>query len=445
MKQQLLCLMLMSSFYYANAQTILFPDSGFELQGAHTTNAASLFANTAVTAPGPNPAGLDTVVLPLGLNRLLQPVLVDLDADGDLDIVSGGQSQEGRIFYFENTGTATSPNWVLTALPTIDAIQYAPGGNNELRCELIDIDDDGDYDLFVFARLDETGLTTNDIHYYENTGTASVPNFVDSTIPGIENENIANFPSANFVDLDNDMDYDMVGMGGDSVSYFLNTGTKLAPIFERKYHLENPWDLDSGTALIQRNWPHGDVLVTVPNFIDVDADGDFDMCFGRDGGIPSWIENSGTATAPDFGTYALQSFTGDLSISIGAFPSITFGDVDGDNILDVIAGTFNPGYFAWYKGINSTLSLEEEALSVQIRVSPNPVDDLLTIQFETDQINKTNITMFTITGQMVYSSNKLIQQDRAVKIDVSKLQSGLYFLKIKSGNTKTVVKKITVN
>ncbi|WP_430410537.1 T9SS type A sorting domain-containing protein [Kordia sp.] len=444
MKQKLLYLMLLSSFYYANAQAI-FPDSGWEFQGAHASRASGLFADLSVTAPGPNPAGLDTAEIPLGLSRLFSPTLVDLDGDGDLDIVSGGQSTEGRIFYFENTGTATSPNWVQTALATLDAIAIAPGGNNETRCQLEDIDDDGDYDLFVTSRLDENGFTFNDIHYYENTGTATVPNFVESTIPGIENQNIANFPSISFVDLDNDMDLDMVGMGSDSVSYLQNTGTKLMPVFERKYHLENPWDLDSGTSLVQRNWPHGDVLVTIPNFIDIDADGDFDMAFGRDAGLASWIENVGTASAPDYGTYALQNFSGDFGVDLGTFPTIAFGDVDGDNVLDVIAGTFNPGYFAWFKGINSTLTIEEENLAVQIRVSPNPVKDILTIQFESNQINKTNITMYTITGQMVYGSNKLIQQDRAVKIDVSKLQSGLYFLKIKSGDSKTIVKKITVN
>jgi len=409
--------------------TATFPDAGWELQGAHSTNASALFTNVGVTAPGPNPSGLDIAELPIGLNRLLQPVLVDLDDDGDLDIVSGGQSQEGRIFYFENTGTATSPNWVLTALPTIDAIQYTPGGNNELRSELIDIDDDNDYDLFVFARLDENGLSTNDIHYYENTGTASVPNFVDSTIPGIENENIANFPSGNFVDLDGDLDYDMVGMGGDSTSYFLNTGTKLIPSFERKYHLENPWDLDPGTALTQRNWPHGDVLITVPNFIDVDADGDFDMCFGRDGGLPSWIENIGTATTPDYGTYALQSFSGDLGINIGAFPSITFGDVDGDNVLDVVAGTFNPGYFAWYKGMSSALGVEDYNPTT-ISVYPNPAQNSVTINTEIK-----TVIVYDITGKKVLESTENT-------FDIKALYNGIYILEIITDNGVKVTKRL---
>lgn len=428
MKQKLLCLIFISSFYYTNAQTI-FPDSGFEFQGSHTANAAALFSILGVSAPGPNPAGLDTATIPLGLNRLLAPALVDLDNDGDLDIVSGAQSQEGKIFYFENTGTATSPNWVLTALPTIDAITYAPGGNNELRCEFIDIDDDGDYDLFVSARLDESGQTTNDIHYYENTGTASVPNFVDSTIPGIENQNIANFPSINFVDLDNDMDYDIVGMGGDSISYLKNTGTKLIPMFERKYHLENPWDLDPGTALINRNWPHGDVLVTTPNFIDVDADGDYDLCFGRDSGLASWIENIGTAATPDFGTYALQNFTGDLGADLGIFSSITFGDVDGDNVLDVVTGNFNPGYFAWFKGISSTLEVDENVFA-EVEMSPNPASDIVKISSQIE-----HIYIYDITGKKVMETNQNT-------FNVSVLNNGIYLIKITTNKGIEVVKRL---
>ena len=40
--------------------------------------------------------------------------------------------------------------------------------------------------------------------------------------------------------------------------------------------------------------------------------------------------------------------------------------------------------------------------------------------------------MYTITGQTVYTKNALIQHDNAVRIDVSNLKSGLYFLNIKA-------------
>src|SRR5262245_39710674 len=38
------------------------------------------------------------------------PTLVDLDRDGDLDLVSG--ADDGGLHYFENTGNATAPSFV---------------------------------------------------------------------------------------------------------------------------------------------------------------------------------------------------------------------------------------------------------------------------------------------------------------------------------------------
>lgn len=439
MKQKLLFLSCLFIAHLASAQ--VFPDT-FEFRGTHAS--ATNVASTVGTPPGPEPAGLNTTGVPSPSGRLSAPVFVDLDDDGDMDMVTGAQTSTGNLYYFQNTGTATDPNWVQTALPSLDAIVYGAGGNNETKCGFADMDDDGDYDLFVAAARDINGSDLNDIHYYENTGTATVPNFVETTFTGLVFQNMNRFPSVGLVDIDNDEDYDLVSVGSDSVSYLENTGTKLVPMFERKFDLENPWDLDAG--IFDRDWPHGDVLATASQFVDVDNDGDMDMCLGRDTGTVAWIENIGTASVPDFGTYAYQTFPGDLELyDVGQFSNVFFADVTNDGVLDAITGAFNPGYFTWFEGVlDNPLSIEEENLAINIQVSPNPVEDILTIQFESNQINKTNITMYTITGQMVYGSNKLIQNNRNVKIDVSQLQSGLYFLKIKSDGNKTVVKKITV-
>ncbi|WP_452596690.1 T9SS type A sorting domain-containing protein [Pontimicrobium sp. MEBiC01747] len=443
MKQQLLYLLFFSNFLYVSAQ--VFPDTSWEFQGAHATNGTTLFTTVGATSPGPNPAGLDTAVLPTVTGRLSAPVLIDLDGDNDLDMVSGSQDSSGRLYYFENTGTPTAPNWVQTALPTLDAVGFAPGGNNETKCQFIDIDDDGDYDLFYGSKVDVNGANFNDIHYYENTGTATTPNFVASTISDIANQNVANFPSFGFVDLDNDMDFDMVTMGSDSLAYFKNTGTKSAPVFERKFHLENPWDMDAGTGILDRNWPHGDVLTTVPNFIDVDADGDYDMCFGRDGGMFSWIENIGTVSTPDFGTYNLQNFTGDLGLAdAGQFSSIAFGDVDGDTVIDAIVGSFNPGYFAWFKGVGSTLGIEQETIvESNIKVSPNPAKDNIQLNLGNNNYTNATLELYSITGQLL--DRKIYKEfSNHLELDVSNKQSGLYILKISIDNNVAIIKKITI-
>jgi len=425
MKQKLLFLVCILSTYVLTAQDI-FPDN-WEFRGIHQSFAGGTIPET---PPGSNPAGLDVAVLPTANGRLSSPVLVDLDGDGDLDMVSGSQSSEARLYYYENTGTTTAPNWVQTALPTLDAIAYVVGGNNETKCQFVDIDDDGDYDLFYGSKNDANNFNFNDIHYFENTGTVTVPNFVASTIPGIENQNVANFPSFAFVDLDNDTDLEMVTMGSDSLTYFLNTGTKTTPVFERKYHLENPWDLNAGTGLFDRNWPHGDNLTTIPNFHDVDNDGDFDMVFGIDNGTVRWIENIGTVTAPDFGTYAYQTLPGDLgTFDFGQFSTISFGDVTGDGVLDAIMGAFNPGYFAWFEGVDTTLSIEE--LNVEaIKVYPNPANSVVTINTEVKAI-----VIYNVLGKEVMITSQSV-------FNIETLDNGIYLLEVETNEGQKITKRL---
>jgi hypothetical protein len=95
------------------------------------------------------------------------PTLIDFDADGDLDVVSG---DGGGIFdFFENTGTAIAPAFVArtgSANP-LDGLSVVAGS----APAWIDLGHDGDLDLF-------TGNATGEIALFENTGSRRVPSFV---------------------------------------------------------------------------------------------------------------------------------------------------------------------------------------------------------------------------------------------------------------------------
>lgn len=199
----------------------------------------------------------------------------------------------------------------------------------------------------------------DDLWYFENIGTPTAPVFAAATFPpglahGVPNgsplsTNIGEFPTVGFVDLDNDNDLDMVGLCSDSTSYFENTGTANIPNFVRKYGIANPFEA----------YNHQRTLTSHPVFRDYDNDGDFDLYHGNDDGEILYLENTGTATTPIFiwnqttpDVFALIG-SGLDTMDIGQFACIDFADVTGDGFEDIITGAFQPGVFNWFKATSS--------------------------------------------------------------------------------------------
>ena len=87
------------------------------------------------------------------------PTLGDLDGDGDLDLVVGG---EYEVRYYENIGSAISPTYLLRTGSDSPTINVGYWANKPV---LVDLDSDGDLDLIV----GEYDFLT----YYENTGDAT--------------------------------------------------------------------------------------------------------------------------------------------------------------------------------------------------------------------------------------------------------------------------------
>ena len=201
----------------------------------------------------PNPlAGPD-----VGANSA--PSLVDLDGDGDLDLVAG--AYDGLVRYFANTGTATAPAFATTGPFNPFGLVGAIGGSSSPA--LGDLDGDGDFDLLV-------GLQGGTFTYFQNTGTRSSPAFVRRTGPAnpldgvdIATSYVYTVPALGDFDLDGDLDLIASGKPSNRAEYFRNTGTALAPAF---------------TALTAplRN-PVEDERLSNPAAADLDGDGDLDL------------------------------------------------------------------------------------------------------------------------------------------------------------------------
>lgn len=187
-----------------------------------------------------------------------------------------------------------------------------------------DLDGDGDSDVVM-------GTYNDDLRYFQNTGTASAPTFVEQT--GAANPfdavTIRTDSIAAFADLDGDGDLDAVGgKNNGQVRYFLNTGTPLAPSFAEQTGAANPFngvDVGSYSAFA---------------FGDLDGDGDIDALLGASSGLLRYFQNTGTVLAPVFveQTGAANPLNG---VDVGGRSRPAFADLDGDGSLDLLVGTID--------------------------------------------------------------------------------------------------------
>ena len=123
------------------------------------------------------------------------PGLADLNGDGFLDLVTGGQN--GRFYYFE--GGASGFTELTGGDNPLGAFRNYGGGNT---VSFADVDGDGDFDLI-------RGAGEGSIALFENTGTASAPVFtLDPDSPYYSDFRLGMQPV--LVDIDGDGDYDLV-------------------------------------------------------------------------------------------------------------------------------------------------------------------------------------------------------------------------------------------
>ncbi len=95
---------------------------------------------------------------------------------------------------------------------------------------------------------------------------------------------------------------------------------------------------------------------------------------------------------------------------------------------------------------NGVVGIEDDVLygNISIGIAPNPTSDYVSIRFSSDSNESLDLELTSITGKLI-STQRIVNSSKAVRtIDVSDLQSGVYFLVVKSGNNIVTTEKIVV-
>jgi hypothetical protein len=252
-----------------------------------------------------------------GGHNNLEHQFVDIDGDGDLDIMY--LDSDGTYGWFENTGTKFNPlfKYSMTEIPGLKFSYWY---------FFIDIDSDGDQDYFT-ANNDRISL-------YINEGTPMTPSYflAKDTVKDNNGDPIFSEYSCNpvFVDIDNDQDYDFIsGNTAGTLSYFENIGN--SQNFNFKFITDFWQEIYIGP--VSNNPLHGASSI---DFVDIDDDGDQDLFWGDFFSKSLYvIENQGTANSADMIKVSDIYPVNSDSVYTSGFNMPRFADIDADGDFDL--------------------------------------------------------------------------------------------------------------
>ncbi|OFY36132.1 MAG: hypothetical protein A2W91_04930 [Bacteroidetes bacterium GWF2_38_335] len=243
-------------------------------------------------------------------------VSVDLDNDGDMDVLSASY-YENKIAWYENTdgnGNFGSQNIISIA------------ANGAYSVCSADLDGDGDKDVLSASRFD------NKIAWYENTDGNGT--FGDQKVITINADGASSVCSVD-IDGDGDMDVLSASYNDNKIAWYENTD-------------------GSGTFGPQNVITTFTIQALSVYSDDLDGDGDMDvLSASKEDHKIAWYEN-----IDGFGTFGSQNV---ITTSLSDAYSVYSADLDGDGDKDVLSASWSGSNIGWYENLdgNGTFSTQQ--------------------------------------------------------------------------------------
>lgn len=302
------------------------------------------------------------------------PAVVDLDGDGDRDLVIGNnvepEAASAQLHVFENVGTASDPVYEHSGEPLLpdaeDGFNFAPA--------FADVTGNGRPDLFL-------GTFSGTVRFYRNTGPATDPQFErmperDVTLPQ------GNFATPALTDIDDDSDLDLfVGSSSSEgiVAFYRNEGSPESPDFQLETRQ---------FAGIRANTQQ-----THPAFADLDRNGAPDLYLGTAAGV-SVYRNTGTPQQAAF-----EAAPDSLALPLRSLAAPALADLNGDRALDLVAGG-DGGGLKFFAGTGRTVGPVVRP-GGEVRAWPNPFHRRTRLSFSLREPASVRLSVYDVMGRRV--------------------------------------------